>query len=155
MAILEAAPRSATVIAETEVRLLKFNKQSFEALVNAQPALAIRLLKIFANRIYDQKRKLLILNLPDNETRVMDVFLMLAEKKNIHTDTAREMIFETDPVDIANWSGMKTEECRRVLASLEKNSKIQIQPRQIKVANLSEFKRFVTTKRHLLDRSLQ
>ncbi|MBL8994568.1 MAG: cyclic nucleotide-binding domain-containing protein, partial [Spirochaetia bacterium] len=86
MAILEEAPRSATAIVEEDARMLELDKESFAQLVTAQPAIAMKLLRIFSTRITDQKRKIKILALPDNEAKVMDVFLMLAEKKNINVE---------------------------------------------------------------------
>ncbi|MBR6062235.1 MAG: cyclic nucleotide-binding domain-containing protein, partial [Spirochaetales bacterium] len=75
MAILEEAPRSATIVALDDVRVLEFNKSNFESLMTAKPELAIRLLKMFTKRIYDQKRRLKILILPDDESKIADVFL--------------------------------------------------------------------------------
>ena len=50
MSILEEAPRSATIIAMDDVKVLEFNKANFESLMTAKPELAIKLLKIFAKR---------------------------------------------------------------------------------------------------------
>ena len=83
MAILEDQPRSATAIAIDRVKVLRFNKENFNHLLQGNPQLAFRLLKIFSNRIYDAKRRLLILTLPDIESKVYDAFLMLAENQNI------------------------------------------------------------------------
>ena len=56
MAILEEAPRSATTIALDEVKALEFNRENFEVLMMGNPQIAMKLLKLFVNRIYDQKR---------------------------------------------------------------------------------------------------
>ena len=41
------------------------------------PQIALTLLKMFTKRIYDQKRRFMILTLDDVQARVADVFLML------------------------------------------------------------------------------
>ena len=81
MAILEEAPRSATTIALDEVKALEFNRENFEVLMMGNPQIAMKLLKLFVKRIYDQKRRFLILTLDDVEAKVADVFLMLAENQ--------------------------------------------------------------------------
>ncbi len=80
MAILEEAPRSATAVALDQVKALEFNRENFEILMQGNPQIALKLLKLFTKRIYDQKRRFMILTLDNIEARVADVFLMLAEK---------------------------------------------------------------------------
>ena len=72
-------PRSATIMAVTDVKLLEFNRANFEVLMQGQPQIVLNLLKLFAKRIYDQKRRFMILTLDDVQARVADVFLMLEE----------------------------------------------------------------------------
>jgi len=76
MAILENSPRSATAIALDDVKVLEFNSQNFEILLMGNPQIALKLLRMFAKRIYDSKRRFMILTLPahwagmtTNETR--------------------------------------------------------------------------------------
>ena len=64
--------------------------------MQGNPPLAFRLLKIFSNRIYDAKRRLLILTLPDIESKVYDVFLMLAEIQNISPKSSEHATFRTN-----------------------------------------------------------
>ena len=82
MAILEEAPRSATAIAMDQVTALEFNQENFDILMQGNPQVALTLLKLFAMRIHDQKRKFQILTLDDVEAKVADVFLMLAAPYN-------------------------------------------------------------------------
>jgi CRP-like cAMP-binding protein len=80
MAILEEQPRSATAIAMDSVRVLKFHRDNFDALLQGNPQLAYKLLLIFSKRIYDAKRRLMILLLEEPNVKVMDVLIMLAEQ---------------------------------------------------------------------------
>ena len=79
MAILEDSPRSATAIALEQCKLLEFNQENFEVLMQGNPQIALKLLRLFTKRVYDQKRRFMILTLEDEQARVADVFLMLAE----------------------------------------------------------------------------
>ena len=65
MAILEEQPRSASAIAMNHVKLLRFHRDNFDALLHGNPQLAYKLLVIFSKRIYDAKRRLMILLLDE------------------------------------------------------------------------------------------
>jgi len=147
MAILEQAPRSATAIAETNVRLLKFNRQNFEILLKGDPAMALKLLKVFSKRIYDAKRRLKILTLDDSPSKVADTFLMLCETKGELPDiyVSRELNVTTE--DIAHWAGLKVDECDKALNAFVKGGKIQIGNGKIVLSNLNDFVRHVQAKR--------
>ncbi len=147
MAILEDQPRSATAIAMEKVKVLRFNKENFDLLMQGNPQLALNILKIFSNRIYDAKRRLLILTLPDVESKVCDVFLMLAENQNISPKTTNPVTFNTRVEDIANWCAEKGNKVKEVLRSFSDTGKIQIYEDRIVVKNLYEMFRIVRARR--------
>ena len=149
MAILEEAPRSATIVALDDVRVLEFNKSNFESLMTAKPELAIILLKMFTKRIYDQKRRLKILILPDDESKIADVFLMLAENKNVNIDEVQSITFEITPEQVANWCGMDKMKCKEVLTHFAKQNRIVVKPNEITVTNIYDIYRLVNAKRKL------
>lgn len=152
MSILESAPRSATAIIEEDARMLELDKDSFNQLVTAQPSIALKLLRIFAQRIGDQKRKIKIIALPDAEARIMDVFLMLAEKKNLDIEATREYVFDIDGAEIANWCGLTQPDGAKSLANLEKAGRLAVLGKQVKVVNLYQMSRIVANKRQSLER---
>ena len=148
MAILEEAPRSATAIAQDDVKALEFNRENFEVLMQGNPQIAFKLLKLFTKRIYDQKRRFMILTLDDVQARVADVFLMLAETQEGGNFTAMEkMIFNTTVDDVAHWAGMSPEACRKVLNQFVTQRRIEIFPDRIEVRNINDFARFVSSRR--------
>jgi len=147
MAILENEPRSATAIAIDKIKALRFNKENFNLLLQANPQMALKLLKIFSNRIYDAKRKLMILTLPDLESKISDVFLMLAENKNISPKTTDTITFNSTIEEIANWCGEKVNKVKEVLLNFADTGKIQIYEDRIVLKNLYEMFRMVQSKR--------
>lgn len=149
MSILEEAPRSATTIALDEVKVLEFNKENFSGLMTSKPELAIKLLKVFAKRIYDQKRRLMILTLQEPEVKIMDVFIMLAENRNIDTGENSKISFETTSDEIASWCGMDKMKCGQILSHLQKQNRIIIQQNNIIVTNINDFYRVVNSKRRM------
>ncbi len=147
MAILEEAPRSATAIALDEVKALEFNRENFEILMQGNPQIALKLLKLFTKRIYDQKRRFMILTLEDIEARVADVFLMLAEKSGPAEEGVNRMEFFTTVDDIAHWAGMSPAKCREVMNHFVSQRRVEIYPDKIVVKNINDFARFVNSRR--------
>ena len=117
--------------------------------MTSKPELAIKLLKVFAKRIYDQKRRLMILTLQEPETMIMDVFLMLAEHRNIDISENSEITFETTPEEIGNWCGLDKTKTTQILSHFQKQNRIVTSQNSIKVTNINDFYRVVNSKRRL------
>lgn len=149
MALLEQAPRSATALALTDVRLLEFNQQNFEILMQGNPQIALNILKIFCKRIYDQKRRFMILKLQDIPARVADVFLMLDETSSRKPEDSGDLsrTFNTTPEDIAHWAGISVSKCVEVLNNFQTQRRLEIGQGQITVKNIADFQRFVNSRR--------
>jgi CRP/FNR family transcriptional regulator, cyclic AMP receptor protein len=147
MAILEEAPRSATAIAVDQVKALEFNRANFEVLMMGNPPIALRLLKLFTKRIYDQKRRFMVLTLDDPQARVADVFLMLDESNPQQNSENAVREFKTSLDDIAHWAGMSSEAARDVLSHFATQRRIELFQDKIVVKNISDFQRFVNTRR--------
>jgi CRP-like cAMP-binding protein len=109
----------------------------------------MKLLKIFTKRIYDQKRRFMIMTLEDVQARVADVFLMLDEIRQ-PTETeeeTNERVFTTSVDDIAHWAGMSPEDCKNVLNHFVTQRRIELYPDKIVVRNINDFMRFVNSRR--------
>ena len=147
MAILEEAPRSATTIALDDVKALEFNRENFEVLMMGNPQIAMKLLKLFIKRIYDQKRRFMIMTLDDVEAKVADVFLMLAENQSRDTSSADSIDFKTTVDDMAHWAGIPPAQCREVLNHFVTLRWIELRPDTIALKNINNFARFVNSRR--------
>ncbi len=149
MAILEAAPRSATAIANDEVKALHFNKENFETLLTANPQLGLKLLKIFSKRIYEAKRRLQILNFSESETRVVDTMLMLAETQGYAHDEINPVELDTNEEQVSSWCALKVEETRKILKRYQNMGKINIKAGKVTIKNITELARYIYNKRKL------
>jgi CRP/FNR family cyclic AMP-dependent transcriptional regulator len=150
MALLEEAPRSATIIADEPCKLLEFNKENFEILMKGNPQMALKLLRLFTKRIYDQKRRFMILTLDDIDAKIMDVFLMLYEVGNYisqDVEASGKVVYNNSIDDIAHWAGISPGECQPVLTNFSIQRKIEIDNDRIIVKNINEFRRQVDSKR--------
>ncbi|MDR2313699.1 MAG: Crp/Fnr family transcriptional regulator [Spirochaetaceae bacterium] len=147
MALLENSPRSATAIALDTVRVLEFNQQNFEILMLGNPQIALKLLKMFTKRIYDSKRRFMILTLDDDQAKIADVFLMLDESQtNIDKSTDRRE-FKTSVDDIAHWAGMSVNQARDLISHFVTQRRMELFSDKIVVKNINDFSRFVASKR--------
>ncbi len=146
MAILEEEPRSASVIALGNVKLFKFHRDNFETILHGNPQLAYKLLMIFAKRIYDQKRRLMILLLEEPQLKVMDVFNMLAEQ-DPHLDLQEAVTLKATAQDISSWAGMQLKDVQKVLHNLNQLGKIELFNDKVIVKNIRDFQRVVASKR--------
>lgn len=148
MAILEQQPRSASAIAVDEVKMLEFTKENFEMLITKNPALGIKLIKIFAKRIYDAKRRLMILQLEEPEYRIADCFLVFAEHQNVPRELYRqEQEFSSSPKDVASWCGLPPNAVTKVFNDWQRSGKIKVYEKKILVKNLNEYQRMIDSKR--------
>jgi CRP-like cAMP-binding protein len=147
MAILENSPRSATAIALDTVRVLEFNSSNFEILMLGNPQIAMKLLKLFVKRIYDSKRRLMILTLEEPQAKIADVFLMLDETQMDIDKTTEKREFKTTMNDVAHWAGMSVNETKTILGNFSNQRRIEIFSDKIVVKNINDFSRFVGSRR--------
>jgi CRP-like cAMP-binding protein len=147
MAILENSPRSAAAIAVDEVTVLEFNRQNFELLLAGNPQVAFMLLKVFAKRIFNSKRKFMILTLEDPQAKIADVFLMLNESQMNLDRSAERRVFKTTADDIAHWAGMDVNKTREILDRFVQQRRVELFPDTIVIKNINDFSRFVGTRR--------
>lgn len=147
MAIIERKPRSATVEALTDIKVLEFNKDNFTLLLTANPAWIEKLIRSFAKRIYEAKRRVKILLLKDPELRIMDTFCMLAECRNNVSKNYLDPITFKETIDsIANWAGLDLDQTKRILKDFERMNRISFGTGEITVKNINEFYRVIESK---------
>jgi len=146
MAILEEEPRSATAISVDSSKLLRFHRDNFDALLQGNPQLAYKLLVIFSKRIYEAKRRLMILLLDEPQLKVMDVMIMLAEE-NPQLDVQNEITIKVTAPQVASWAGMAEHDVQKILTHLNQADKIELYGDRIVVRNIRDFQRLVTSRR--------
>lgn len=156
MAIIEDAPRSATLIAETNVKLVALKKSNFNELLSSNPIWALSLIKILSKRIFDASRRLEILSLKENDAKVLDTILMLIEWKGIVPATYQE----TKPIElenvnsevIAHWCGLSVSECEKHVVRYINMGRLEKKGASLIVKNLPDIFRLVKNKRKSLDK---
>ncbi|GMO26527.1 MAG: Crp/Fnr family transcriptional regulator [Termitinemataceae bacterium] len=147
MALLENTPRSATAIALGDVKLMVFDRDNFKTLLLNNPTIAMRLLKMFTKRIYDAKRRFMILTLNDPIARVADVFIMLSDNLLVDPKSdfpdRRELKSTVD--DIARWSAIDSRDAQSAVNNFIKQGVLDYYPQKesIIVKNIKYFERMI------------
>jgi len=147
MAILENSPRSATAIALDTVTVLEFNSQNFEILMLGNPQIALKLLRMFTKRIYDSKRRFLILTLDEPQAKIADVFLMLDENTPDIDKSTDVREFKTTVDDVAHWACMSVSDTRNIINHFITQRRMEMQGERLIVKNINDFSRFVNSRR--------
>lgn len=157
MAIIESAPRSATLIAETDVSLTEFTKDNFKAILAGHPELLSNLIRILCQRIYEAKRRLSVLQIKDDEGKLIDVILMLVEnaiRKNSDLAEERLIPINTTIADLGYWCGLKEDEAKQIIYNLEKAGQLEAKPGMIVIKNLPDLIRIVERKKKMAQSGL-
>ena len=146
MAILEGAPRSASAVALDDVSVLEFNRENFDVLMQGNPQIALTLLKTFVKRIYDQRRRFMILKLDDVNARVADVFLMLYEGMSSPPEDSSPS-FAVTYNDVAHWAGITPRQAKETIRQFVSQRRLQVFTDRIVVSNIHDLRRLVGSKR--------
>lgn len=144
MAILEQAPRSASAFAMEKTKVLVFNRENFEILLSSQPQMALGLLKVFIKRIRDAKRQLRILLLPDEESKLADAIVVLAEREGVEPAPGEQFKFSMKIEDLATFSDIPVEKAAEIIEKWEKEGKLRRRDDEFHIFNLGEFAGMVT-----------
>ena len=144
MAILDNSPRSATCLAVDTVECLEFNKANFEILMTGNPQMAIKLLKLFCKRIYDQKHRLKILTIDDMQARVAEVLVLLEEMTQGAKNSDKRRV-DTTISDISRWAGLPPDDIRSEINKFVSRKKIEVYDNYVILNSLAEMKRLAAS----------
>jgi CRP-like cAMP-binding protein len=111
------------------------------------PKIAFTLLKMFTKRIYDSKRRFMILTLEEPQAKIADVFLMLDETQTNIDKTTERREFNTTVDDIAHWAGMSVSQAKDIINHFVTQRRMEVFNDRIIVKNINDFSRFVASKR--------
>jgi len=150
MAILDKSPRTASAIAMNDVTLLEFTGDNFEMLMRGYAQISMKLLRVLATRIHNAKRRAITLTLPDSNTKIADVFLMLDETGIATSDKSSRYSreFKISIEDVAHWAGLSLVETKAVLDYYVTQRRVSIYQNRMVVRNIKDFSRLVASRRN-------
>lgn len=129
LALIDEAPRSASVMTSEETRLIAISKQSFEDCLAAHPSIALRVIKGLSARLRNLTENVKSLALMDVYGRVARTLLDLAEEEDGKM-VIRQRLTQRD---IANMVGASREMVSRILKDLSIGGYITIKNKTITI----------------------
>jgi hypothetical protein len=82
----------------------------------------------------------------EDETRVLDALLMLAEQK-VDPNSVETIDIDTNEEQLANWTGLSADACQKILERNEKQRRFKLMKDKIIIRNINEIQRLVYAKR--------
>jgi CRP-like cAMP-binding protein len=143
MALLENKPRSASGIANEDLRVMVVNRANFQRMVQTQPQIITRLTKLLAERIWMVYRQLANAIMPEPLGRLYDRLYLELEKNRVKVAPGAAHSFDFGPKDLINMVGMSMEEGKVVLAKLFENKKIRVKDNRIETTDNDEIRKQV------------
>ncbi|MES0488948.1 MAG: Crp/Fnr family transcriptional regulator [Leptospirales bacterium] len=143
MALLENKPRSASAVANGKVSTLAINKTNFEAMVQAQPALAVKLITILSERIWTSNRQLANLLIEDPIGRMYDMLLTLVYQKKVTIAPKSSHVFDISGQELAKMLSFTPEKGEGYLMTLLEDKNFRLQEGKIFCVNLVELEKVV------------
>lgn len=141
MSLLENKPRSASAVAFGNVSTLAINKQNFEAMVQAQPQLAVKLITILSERVWMAYRQLSNLVIGDPVGRCYDMMLTLVQKKKIPIQYKAQHIFDIGAQELIKMLGLPLEQSEQYILQLLSDKNIRQDQGKLMVYDLSELEK--------------
>jgi CRP/FNR family transcriptional regulator, cyclic AMP receptor protein len=131
MSLLDGDPRSATVRATTEIRLVLLRRPSFMDLLQKHPEISIALLTALSARLRQANRKISALALSPVHARVSGAILQLAEFQGFRVKG--QVVIHDRPTqqEIAEMASTTRETVSRVLGQMQKDGLIQLDGREL------------------------
>ncbi len=131
MSLLDGDPRSATVRASSDARLLYVKREAFFELLRTFPEIAISMLAELSTRLRHANRKISALALSPVNARIAGALLQLAELRGVRV--RGQVIIRDRPTqqEIADMANTTRETVSRVLGQLQKDGLIGIEGRDL------------------------
>ncbi|HBF35734.1 MAG TPA: hypothetical protein DDW50_00250 [Firmicutes bacterium] len=141
MALIEAKPRSATVIAIEKTEVLMVTFTDLEQVLSSKPEFLFKLVQLFCRRIRFTTSQIQNYSIKSPSARTADLLLSLIENGNFHPDDDTVIKLGVNASDISQMIGLKPKEVEAVLEKLVHDGIIAMDDAQsVSITNLSGLK---------------
>ncbi len=141
MSIFSSQPRSATVRALTRVRVYTFDRAAFEQLLRENYGIAIKLIRMLAQRLQEADVQIENLLYRDTDSKVINTLVRAVEDEGIKTGSGHRL--RLSPEQLAIKTDLPVEDIKRVLAKLIRNGVVSFKDGIFKVPDLDRLRRLL------------
>jgi CRP-like cAMP-binding protein len=117
MAIINQKPRSASAVVLEDARLLVIGPKTFDTMIRSNSEIAVRMIKILAQRLQEADEQIENLMLKDHNSRVVHCLSHLAAKGR---EVPGGILVEVDAENLSQKIGLEPEQVNEVLSKLLK-----------------------------------
>jgi CRP/FNR family cyclic AMP-dependent transcriptional regulator len=141
MAILNNKPRSATAEVVEDSKLLVIDPKTFETMIKGNAEVAFRMIKKLADRLRETDRKIELLMIKDNSSRVIHILERFIE--DIGEEKDNGICVPITINELTSKSGVKIYYVNEIIEKLKKAKIISVSPEEIFVHDVSKLKQFL------------
>ncbi|MBI2368992.1 MAG: Crp/Fnr family transcriptional regulator [Deltaproteobacteria bacterium] len=131
MSLLDGKPRSAMVIALEATEALVVRRRDFLAILNRNPAMAVKIIEALCQRLREADEKIESLAMLDVFGRVARVILQMAAKEGVRQGDLTVLTRRITHQEIASMAGTSRETVSRVLSRFQKRGHLSFSGRRL------------------------
>ncbi len=131
IAILDGEPRSASVVAAEDCKLLMLPRKSFLDILHQFPKITIQMLIEMSKRLRKSNRQNSTLSLINKYGRIADVIMRMAKEQGFRTGSVTVIPNRPTHQAMAEMAGTTRETVSRILSELQKKQYIKIARKQM------------------------
>jgi CRP-like cAMP-binding protein len=151
MSILENKTRSATAIAIEDCELVVIKKENFELMAKKEPQLTSRLISLLAERIWNANKLILNSYLPDLDTKILDMLLILYERSKTVISDFQTFNFNITFTDVIGMIGLEERIDKLESNFLLAHKLIKLDQNSLVCTNIPALERQVKARRAKID----
>lgn len=139
MAILNSKPRSLNAEAATDVKLLTFPPETFQALLVSNTGLALKIIRTLASRLKNADDHIENLLYKDAESKLVNALLKMAEQSGIPEGAGAKL--NLSPGELAEQVSLSIDRVKKVMGSLAKSGLVEVQRKAIVIPDLQKLEK--------------
>ena len=151
MSILENKSRSATATALEDCEVMVIKKENFEIMSQKQPQLMTRLISLLAERIWNANKLILNSYLPDLDTKILDMLLILYERSRTAKVPFKQFDFNVNFSDIIHMIGLDERIDKLEENFLKSHKFIKLDKNSLICTNIPSLESLVSARRAKID----
>jgi CRP-like cAMP-binding protein len=139
-ALKDAAPRTSTAVALTDCLVLAFTRETFRALLESHPAVAMRVVEQLTSRIRDGEDQIEIRMLGDAHSRVVSALVALARDASGGAAVTGAVPIAATPVELSARTGLDVDAVRHAVQRLREQGYVKIEAEKLELPDLGALK---------------
>jgi len=141
MSLICNHPRTATVRAVTRVRAYTFDRAAFEQLVRKNYGIALKIIRMLAQRLQEADVHIENLLYPDNESKLLNTIIRAIADEGIKTKDA--VLLRLTPEQLAIRTDLAMDELKRLLAKIMRAGNITFKDGLFRIPDPELLKKFL------------